>query len=115
VVNDVEESATRTQSISLDWNFGHLKNIGLLADGEHDVRILPQDTDVWLGNAYLCDPLGSEIIHYSDADYIARCADEADQLWGLGGIAMWQLGQEDARVWERLKGALLKEKIPIIQ
>ena len=111
---DVEERETRTQSVSMDWDYGHLLGVGIPPNQTTELRILPQDTDVWVGATYLCDPLGVEIIHYSDADYIALCLDRADQNWNLDGIAIWQFGQEDTRLWERLQGARLKNRIPII-
>jgi len=44
------------------------------------------------------------IIHYSDAEYLSRWKDKAVYDWGLQGIALWTLGQEDTRTWERFAG-----------
>jgi len=113
---DVEERATRTKSISPDWDFVHVKRIGIPAGYTKPVRIIPRDIEVWIGTTYLCDPQGTALVHFADAEYMAHCRDEADRVWGLDGIAVWRLGQEDTRFWERLKGGRLDPatRIPIL-
>lgn len=104
---DVEERETRTKAISPDWEFVHVKNVGIPAGVAKAVRIIPRDIEVWVGTAYICDPKGTALCHYSDAEYMAHCRTLADQEWGLDGIAVWRLGQEDTRFWERIKGGRL--------
>ncbi len=113
---DVEESATRSKSISQDWDFVHLMNIGIPAGQTRQVRIIPRDIDCWVATAYLCDPKGTSLSHYSDAEYMAHSRDVAHDQWGLAGIAVWRLGQEDVRFWERVKGGRLDpdNRIPIL-
>lgn len=114
--SDVEERETRTKSISPDWEFIHLKNVGIPAGHTKSLRIIPKDIDCWVATTYLCDPRGTALCHYSDAEYMMHCLNRADQEWGLGGIAVWRLGQEDTRFWERVKGGRLDpaDRIPIL-
>ncbi|AVJ51013.1 minor tail protein [Microbacterium phage Pikmin] len=116
VNTDVEERDTRDKSISLDWEFAHAKGIGIPAGTTREVKFIPRDIDCWLGTVYLCDPKGTALCHYSDVEYMAHCRNLADQEWGLNGIAVWRLGQEDTRFWERVKGARLDPatRIPIL-
>ncbi|UDG79019.1 minor tail protein [Microbacterium phage Saratos] len=107
VNTDVEERSTRTQGISADWEFIHLKGIGIPAGQTKNVRIIPRDIDCWISTAYLCDPKGTSLSHYADAEYMQHSRDLANDEWGLDGIAVWRLGQEDTRFWERIKGARL--------
>lgn len=107
VNTDVEESETRDQSISRDWEFIHALGVGIPAGQTRAVKIIPKDINVWIATAYLCDPLGARIYHFSDAEYMAHSRDLAHTEWGLAGIAVWSLGQEDTRFWERVKGAEL--------
>lgn len=113
---DVEEPATRTKTISPDWDYIHVKGVGIPAGSTKPVRIIPRDTETWIGTTYLCDPKGTALVHYGDAEYMAHCMDEGERLWGLEGIAVWRLGQEDTRFWERLKGGRLDpaNRIPIL-
>jgi len=113
---DVEERSTRTEAIIPDWDFIHLKGIGIRAGTTAAVRIIPKDIDCWIATVYLCDPKGTSLCHYADAEYMAHCIDEGDREWGLDGIAVWRLGQEDTRFWERIKGGRLDPatRIPIL-
>ncbi|QNL31035.1 minor tail protein [Microbacterium phage Kauala] len=113
---DVEERDTRTKGISADWEYIHVKGVGIPAGQTRQVRIIPRDIDCWIATAYLCDPKGTSLSHYSDAEYMAYSRDLADSEWGLAGIAVWRLGQEDTRFWERIKGGRLdpSNRIPIL-
>ena len=103
-LTDVEESETRNQDISLDWDFGHVHDFPVTAYKPRQITIVPQDVDCWLGRVFLCDSQGAMIIHYSDVDYLSLWKDKAVYDWGLQGIALWSLGQEDLRVWSRFAG-----------
>ena len=104
---DVDESATRTQSISLDWTFEHIRPAPLATDKTARVIVRPLDVDCWLGRIFACDAEGARILYYSDAEYLARWGDVAVHDYGMPGIAIWTLGQEDVRFWERISGAEL--------
>lgn len=116
VNTDVEERTTRTKAISPDWDFIHLKDVGIAAGQTRQVRIIPRDIDCWTGTVYLCDPKGTSLSHYADAEYMAYSRDLATSEWDLGGIAVWRLGQEDVRFWERIKSGRLDpdNRIPIL-
>lgn len=105
--NDIEESATRTETISADWTFKHVAPFPIRAGQERTIRIRHVDIDVWLGRVCACDSEGARILYYADADYLARWSDHAAHDFGLQGIAIWALGQEDVRFWERRAGAEL--------
>ena len=113
---DVEARATRTKGISPDWEYIHLKGIGIPAGQTRQVRIIPKDIDCWVATAFLCDPKGAALAHYSDAEYMAHSRDIGHEQWGLDGIAVWRLGQEDVRFWDRIKGGRLDpaNRIPIL-
>jgi spore germination protein YaaH len=67
----------------------------------------------WIGHLwtdrvkFVLNRYGDRIGYYSDAEYLARRRDDAHYRWGLPGIALWALGQEDTRLWERLAGGEL--------
>ena len=42
------------------------------------------------------------ILYYQDVDSLVYWANQAAYHWGLRGIAIWSLGQEDLRLWEAL-------------
>lgn len=107
--SDIEERATRQQSISLDWTFEHIAPAPLATDKTSRVIIRPIDIDCWLGRIFACDAEGARILYYSDAEYLARWADTATHDYGMQGIAIWALGQEDVRFWERIAGAQLPD------
>ena len=104
---DVEESATRSRSIGLDWDYDHVRNFPVLVGQTREITIRPLDPGVWVGRILLGDANGFGVLHYSDAPYLRWLADRATHDYGLAGIAVWTLGQEDPRLWELLKGAHL--------
>jgi len=106
-LSDVEEAATRTRDISLDWDYDHIRDFAIAPGQTRIITIRPLDPGVWLGRIILGDSMGFGILHYSDAPYLAWLADRANHDYGLQGIAIWTLGQEDPRTWERLAGAQL--------
>jgi spore germination protein YaaH len=103
-INDVEESATRSQDISMDWEFFHIPDFPITLGQSKSLIIRPLDVDCWLGRIFLCDGAGAQIAWYSDATYLAGWMDEARYRWGLQGVALWTLGQEDVRLYERIQG-----------
>lgn len=103
---DIEEWDTRGHDISLDWDYRHLRDFPIGRWDTTTLRIRPLDPGVWLGRMILGDAMGFGILHYSDADSIHWLTDRADD-YGLAGVAIWTLGQEDPRLWERLAGGQL--------
>lgn len=110
---DIEESATRERSISLDWTFEHIAPAPITTDTTRRVVIKPIDVDCRLGRIFACDAQGARILYYSDAEYLARWADTATHDYAMQGIAIWTLGQEDVRFWERFRGAELPSDLAI--
>lgn len=106
-IADVEESATRSRDISLDWDYDHVVRFPVNVGDTRTVTVRPLDPGVWLGRLLLGDANGFGVLHYSDADYLGWLRDRAAHDYGLQGIAVWTLGQEDPRLWERLAGGQL--------
>lgn len=106
-IADVEERATRTREIGLDWDYDHAVRFPIAPGQVREITIRPLDPGVWLGRVILGDANGFGVLHYSDAHYLRWLADKAAHHYRLQGIAIWSLGQEDPRLWELLRGALL--------
>lgn len=102
VNSDVEETATRSEDISLDYDFFHSHTMSLACGNDYEVRIIPQDINVWTARLFLGDADGFSILYYQDVDSLVYWANEAAYRWKLRGIAIWSLGQEDMRLWEAL-------------
>lgn len=105
--SDVDEPETRTGSISLDWVYEHWVPAPFVTDQNARVRVIPTDHDVWLGRLMVMDRDGGLIVYFSDAQTITHWRARAVNEWGLAGIALWTLGQEDVRLWEALQGGEL--------
>ena len=101
---DVDEPETRIdeRSISLDWMYDHWVDAPVIADAPTTVEVIASEHDVWVGRVMLVDRDGSYIVYWSDAETIVFWRDRARLDFGLAGIALWSLGQEDIRVWDRL-------------
>ena len=102
VTSDVEESATRSDTISLDYEFYHSKELALSCGNDYTVTITPKDINIWISRLFLGDADGFSILYYQDVDSLVYWANEAAYRWKLRGFAMWSLGQEDMRLWEAL-------------
>jgi len=110
---DVEEYETRTRDIPLDWDFDHLPNIPIALGETRQLTIRPLDVGTWLGRVFLCDSEGASVLWYADAESTAYWADRARYEWGLDGFALWSLGQEDVRLWERTAGGELPQSAAV--
>lgn len=100
---DLEESATRSESISLDYDFFHSDMMPSIQCGkDYSVTIIPRDINIWISRLFLGDGDGFSILYYQDVDSLVYWANEAAYRWRLRGIAIWSLGQEDIRLWEAL-------------
>lgn len=108
-LTDVEESTTRTRDISLDWDYDHVRDYPISPGQIRQITIRPLDPSVWVGRIILGDSMGFGVLHYSDADYLAWLRDRAYHDYKLQGVAVWTLGQEDGRLWERLAGGALHQ------
>lgn len=99
---DVEESATRSESISMDYDFYHSGLLNLSCGNDYTVTLTPRDINIWISRLFLGDADGFSILYYQDVDSLVYWANEAAYRWKLRGIAIWSLGQEDMRLWEAL-------------
>jgi len=100
---DIEESATRSESISLDYDFFHSDMMPSIQCGkDYSVTIIPRDINIWISRVFLGDGDGFSILYYQDVDSLVYWANEAAYRWKLRGMCMWSLGQEDLRLWEWL-------------
>lgn len=104
---DVEESETRQIGIVLDWTYEHWQDIPVTTGQTVQAKIRPLDHDLWLGRLTILDRDGASIVYFTDATTIAHWRGRASLEWGLQGVAMWSLGQEDIRMWESLEGGEL--------
>lgn len=102
VDSDIEESETRDESISMDYDFYHSDELALACGNDYTVTIKPVDIDIWISRLFLGDADGFSILYYQDVDSLVYWANQAAFKWGLRGIAIWSLGQEDMRLWESL-------------
>lgn len=102
VTSDIEESETRADAISLDYDFYHTVTLPLVCGNDYPLKIVPRDINVWLSRLFLGDAQGFSILYYQDVDSLVYWANEAAYRWKLRGIAIWSLGQEDLRLWEAM-------------
>jgi len=102
VNSDVEETATRGEDISLDYDFFHSDLLQIACGGDYAAKVIPKDINVWIARLFLGDADGFSILYYQDVDSLVYWANEAAYRWKLRGIAIWSLGQEDMRLWEAL-------------
>ncbi|HLS52942.1 MAG TPA: hypothetical protein VK031_03150, partial [Tissierellaceae bacterium] len=102
VNSDIEESATRSEDISMDYDFFHSELLPLSCGNDYTVKIIPKDINIWLSRLFLGDADGFSILYYQDVDSLVHWSNEAAYRWKLRGIAIWSLGQEDMRIWEAL-------------
>ena len=70
---------------------------------DYSVTVTPKDINIWTARLFLGDADGFSILYYQDVDSIVYWANQAAYRWGLRGIAIWSLGQEDLRLWEALQ------------
>ena len=102
MTSDIEESETRSESISMDYEFYHSGLLELECGKDYSVTVKPKDINIWTARLFLGDADGFSILYYQDVDSLVYWANQAAYRWGLRGIAIWSLGQEDLRLWEAL-------------
>ena len=103
LTSDVEESATRDEDISSDYDFYYTDEItDMVCGGDYSITITPVDIDIWFSRLFLGDSDGYAIMYYQDVDSLVYWANRAAYHWGLKGMCMWSLGQEDLNLWKYL-------------
>ena len=103
LTSDVEETSTRSEDISMDYDFFHSEDMTSLSCGnDYQATVIPVDINIWISRLFLGDADGFSILYYQDVDSLVYWANEAAYRWKLRGMCMWSLGQEDLRLWEWL-------------
>jgi len=102
LLNNVEETSTRSEDISMDYDFYHSVLLAIPCNGDYAATFTPRDINVWCSRLFLGDSEGFGIVYYQDVDSLIYWGNEAAYRWGLRGFALWSLGQEDLRLWEAL-------------
>ncbi len=103
LASDVEESDTRVEGISQEYDFFHSDLLtGVTCGGDYAVVIEPKDINIWISRLFLGDADGFSILYYQDVDSLVYWSNEAAYRWKLRGMCLWSLGQEDMRLWEYL-------------
>lgn len=103
LTEDIEESETRSEDISMEYDFFHSDDMLTLTCGNnYTARVVPIDINVWISRLFLGDADGFSVLYYQDVDSLIYWANEAAYRWKLRGMCMWSLGQEDMRIWEYL-------------
>ena len=100
--SDVEELSTRSEEISMDYDFYHSDVIRVACGGDYIASVIPRDINVWISRLFFGDSDGFCVVYYQDVDSMVYWANEAAYRWGLRGVAIWSLGQEDMRLWEHM-------------
>ncbi len=92
LTSDVEESSTRSEDISLDYDFFHSDLLELSCGGNYTARIIPKDINIWISRLFLGDADGFSILYYQDVDSLVYWANQAAYRWKLRGMCMWSPG-----------------------
>lgn len=105
--NDVDEGSTRDYQFSLDYVFRYSNRITDsnldLTGGPLTLTIEHNDINIRSVKSYIGDADGFGIGYFEDADVIMNWYNRAIHEFGIRGMCVWALGQEDMRMWERLK------------
>lgn len=106
VNSDINEAETRTEDLSLDYDFQYMGRMPILKGKEYtDIPVVyrPIDINIRHMRTYIGDADGFGIMYYEDADVIQYWYNRALFEYGIRGMCMWSLGQEDCRIWERIE------------
>jgi len=102
LTSDIEERSSRSEDISLEYDFFHSELLELSCGLDYTVKVIPKDINIWISRLFLGDADGFSILYYQDVDSLVYWANEAAYRWKLRGMCIWSLGQEDMRLWESL-------------
>ena len=89
-------------SISKDWDYIHSEVFTLAGPGDYPVSIKMRDVGVWLSTIFLGDADGFSILVFPDALTTLGISDIAAYEFGINGVGMWTIGQEDPMLWNML-------------
>lgn len=83
---------------NLDYRNSQLANV-LSWIGKKNVKIKMHDPGIWLRTLYIGDSQGFSVSYNSDKIAFEKTVDQI-RSYGVGGIGMWTLGQEDPMVFD---------------
>lgn len=108
-VSSGEEVDTRTKpadlmytNITKDWDYIHSETFTLSGPGDYPVSIQMRDIGVWLSKLFLGDADGFSLLVMPDAHTILGISDICAYDFGINGVGMWTIGQEDPMLWNLL-------------
>ena len=89
LTSDVEESSTRSEDISMDYDFFHSDDMTSLSCGnDYQATVIPVDINIWISRLFLGDADGFSILYYQDVDSLVYWANEAAYRWNLRGMCI---------------------------
>ena len=97
-----EESTTRQEEIPLDFDYFHT-NAFAAFDSDRTAVFRIRDRGMLLTWLFLGDARGFSMAHYSDAEHFDMLANLAKHKWGLKGVCLWGIGQQDPLVFKYRK------------
>lgn len=68
VNSDVDEGSTRSEDISLDYDFFHSHLLEISCGNDYTAKVIPRDINVWTARLFLGDADGFSILYYQDVD-----------------------------------------------
>ena len=86
VNSDVDEGSTRSEDISLDYDFFHSHLLEISCGNDYTAQGDPTGYNVWTARLFLGDADGFSILYYQDVDSLVYWANEAAYRWGLRGM-----------------------------
>lgn len=85
LTSDVEETSTRSEDISLDYDFFHSDLLEISCGGNYTAKVIPKDINIWISRLFLGDADGFSILYYQDVDSLVYWANQAAYRWKLRG------------------------------
>lgn len=83
LTSDVEEYSTRSEDISLDYEFYHSHIMPLECGYDYGTKIIPRDINSWISRLFFGDSDGFSILYYQDVDSLIYWANQAAYRWKL--------------------------------
>lgn len=102
VPDGVEEYSTRIGTnidISTDYDYFQSASIPVSTASPLEIQVQEMDAGVWTRKLYLCDQDGASISYYGDMNVFSYWWQQAALNYGLAGVAMWELGLEDPKIF----------------
>jgi hypothetical protein len=94
LTSDVEEYSTRSEEISLDYEFYHSHMMPLECGNDYTAKIIPRDINIWISRLFLGDSDGFSILYYQDVDSLIYWANQAHTDGNCEGCVCGPLGRK---------------------